>query len=239
MAQRIYQVVKSRGGYINANVAWGAALTPVTAYADSYWDGEAWDLIWGANRPAEDKVSDILPCDAFCAEFAGKNWGVPAEMLLYKKPPGWVFDTVLPLTLLHDTLIRPEMWWNAYDLGKISQIWSILDKFGVGHSEWFAYWDKNNPVLLSGERASEVKASVYGRSSNYLVVLSNLGSTDKSILLSLKNRHLKCRFIDLTANEESIFGKAEARLTIPGQAVKLIQIETAPFAGKVTERHGK
>jgi hypothetical protein len=50
---------------------------------------------------------------------------------------------------------------------------------------------------------------------------------------------LKCRFIDLTANEESIFGKAEARLTIPGQAVKLIQIETAPFAGKVTERHGK
>jgi hypothetical protein len=241
MAQRIYQVVKSRGGYINANVAWGAALTPVTAYADSYWDGEAWDLIWGANRPKEDNASDILPCDAFCAEFAGRNWGVPAEMLLYKKPPRWMFDTVLPLTLLHDTLIRPEMWWNAYDLGKISRIWSIMDKFGVRHSEWFAYWNKNNPVLLSGERERKVKASIYSRDSSYLVVVSNLGSTDKSVLLSMKNRNLKCRFTDLTDNKEIVSDAAGMMLTIPGQAMKLIQIETEIVSseGKVAEGHEK
>src|SRR5271157_2081367 len=55
---------------------------PTLAFATSYWDGEQ---LQGLAR--KHSALEILPLDAFCAEFMGHNWGVPAELLWYGGGP--------------------------------------------------------------------------------------------------------------------------------------------------------
>ena len=88
--------IHPRGGLINPHQS-TCCLMPTLEFADSYWDGEQFE---GGQLTTNDIQQ--LPLAAFRAEFMGRNYGVPAEFLVYERPPQWTFDHALAFTMLHD-----------------------------------------------------------------------------------------------------------------------------------------
>ena len=102
MMKRIYTIVKHHNPAGQVNVHQSTCMTiPTLAFATSYWDGEQ---LQGLKRKAS--ALEVLPLDAFCAEFMGHNWGVPAELLWYGSGPFRRVEA-MSLGLLHDVPVRP------------------------------------------------------------------------------------------------------------------------------------
>jgi hypothetical protein len=152
MMRRIYTIVKRRNPQGQVNVHQSTCMTiPTLAFATSYWDGEQ---LQGVRRP--DSPLAVLPLDAFCAEFMGHNWGVPAELLWYPNGP---FRRVEAegLGLLHDIPTRPS---SMDDVEVSSRLWRTRDAFGCKEARWIPYWESEK--LLRAAPAG-IKVSLHNR----------------------------------------------------------------------------
>ena len=78
----------------------------------------------------------MLPLDAFCAEFMGHNWGVPAELLWYGSGPFRRVEA-MSLGLLHDVPVRPGC---VADIEVAGRLWKTFDAFGRHEATWLPYW---------------------------------------------------------------------------------------------------
>ena len=161
--RELYEFVESRGGRIDAHQS-GYVCPATLAFAHSYWDGE--QIAVGGNRK---DIRKELNIDAFRAEFMGRNHGVPCEFLAYEKP-GWCYDDALAITLLHDVMVRP---CGFVAVPRLAPLWKALDDFGASEAEWTPYWKK--PVAAS---PASVKASVYSKGRESLIVVSNVSPED-------------------------------------------------------------
>jgi hypothetical protein len=133
MMRRIYTIVKHRNPQGQVNVHQSTCMTiPTLAFATSYWDGEQ---LQGVKR--SDLPLSVLPLDAFCAEFMGHNWGVPAELLWYDGGPFRRVEAV-GLGLLHDIPTRPG---SMADVDVSSRLWRTRDAFGCKDATWIPYWE--------------------------------------------------------------------------------------------------
>lgn len=163
--------IHPRGGFVNAHQS-TCCVTPTLAFADSYWDGEQ----FGQGELSKN-VLQQLPLETFRAEFMGRNFGVPAEFLVYERPPQWTFDTALAFTMLHDVRVRPGS--VGAPLEKMSAIWEVMTRFGVSEADWHPYWE--TPPLASAQ-PEPVKVSLYarpaakGKNRRVLLMVSNLSS---------------------------------------------------------------
>lgn len=166
MMKRIYTIVKTRKPNGLVNVHQSTCMTiPSVGWATSYWDGEQFGSI---PRGPENWPLDILPLDAFRAEFMGHNWGVPAELLCYQRP--YTFAEALAITLPHDVLVRPG------DVELASRIWKAAEAFGRHQAKWLPYWQNTDYVKVNDD---DVKCSIYSRGSKgILFVVSNLGKSE-------------------------------------------------------------
>ena len=140
--RRIHEVVRSRRRKGHVNVHNSTCMTmPTLGWATSYWDGEQFQ---GVGSGVD--VAQLLPLDAFRAEFMGRQWGVPAEFLhagaAYTYEQAWAF------TLLHDVPVRPHNPDDQLDLA--ASIWRVMDTFGRKKAEWLPYWSNGE----CGERLS-------------------------------------------------------------------------------------
>ena len=90
---------------------------------------------------------------------------MPSEPLSYEKP-GWCYDDALAITLLHDVMVRP---CGFVAVPRLAALWKALDDFGAADAEWIPYW--KNPIAVS---PASVKASVYRRGGESLIVASNV-----------------------------------------------------------------
>jgi len=164
-------VIHPRGGLVNAHQS-TCCVTPTLAFADSYWDGEQ----FGGGQLSKDALKS-LPLEAFRAEFMGRNFGVPAEYLVYERPPSWTFDTALALTMLHDVRVRPS--GVGGQLEKMAKIWAVMSRFGVEKAQWHPYWE-TKPLATAQPDAVKVslysRAGVRGKGGRALLVVSNLSA---------------------------------------------------------------
>ncbi|MEI6500395.1 MAG: glycoside hydrolase domain-containing protein, partial [Armatimonadota bacterium] len=158
--QRILTIVRRHNPKGLVNVHQSTCLTiPTLSFADSYWDGEQFS---GATRGPF--ALDVLPLDAFRAEFMGHNWGVPAEFLAQGK--AYTSKEAFAFTLLHDVPVRA-------DLDILSKLWKTFDQFGKREATWLPYWE-NQQYVTTG--SPDVKVSLYNRPGKGVVaIVSNLG----------------------------------------------------------------
>lgn len=163
--KRIYTIVKHHDPKGQVNVHQSSCMTiPTLAFATSYWDGEP--LQAGPRPPSP---LDVLSLDAFRAEFMGRNWGVPAEFLLYK-PVVIHHNEGLSLALLHDVPVRPT---TSGDVEESARLWKMFDQFGRHEAQWLPYWSNAKFVSTTPET---VKVSLYNRPGRGLVaVIVNAG----------------------------------------------------------------
>jgi hypothetical protein len=161
--RRLYMIVKRRkpDGHVNVHQSTCNVMTSL-AYATSYWDGEQ----LGGMPEAEDPL-DVLPLDAFRAEFMGRQWGVPAEFLCYTPRP-YTTTEAHAFTLPHDVLIHPSF---GTQLEEVAQVWRAFEQFGVDEAQWIPYWRDDSPARAA---ARGILVSLYRRDGRALLVVSNL-----------------------------------------------------------------
>ena len=166
-----------------------------------------------------------LPLATFRAEFMGRNYGVPAEFLVYEKPPQWTFDHALAFTMIHDVRIRPCGVNSA--LEKMASIWDVMTKFGVSKAEWHPYWETNPPATVQSDT---VKVSLYLGGSKkagggrVLLIVSNLGMEETTAQVNLDSKQLRLRESGTTA-KDALTGESlkleTGRLTVPLQSMRM------------------
>ncbi len=164
--KRIYAMCTSiPGGQVNAHQS-TCCTTPTLAFTTSYWDGE--QLV---SVPHVDDPSAVLPLDTFRAEFMGRNFGVPCELLNYAPKP-YTLDEALSFSMLHDVRVRPGGVGPA--LEQMSQIWRVMSDFGADGAEFLPYWRNSELVQTS---SPSIYATLYRGDKGLLMVVSNLGLT--------------------------------------------------------------
>ncbi|MEN6643035.1 MAG: glycoside hydrolase domain-containing protein [Armatimonadia bacterium] len=162
--KRIQTIVLRHNPKGLVNVHQSTCMTiPTLSFANSYWDGEQFQ---GTDRGRF--ALDVLPLDAFRAEFMGHNWGVPAEFLCTGK--AYTAKEAFAFTLLHDVPIRG-------DLGTLGKLWKTFDQFGKHEAIWLPYWE-NQRYVTTG--SPDVKVSLYNRPGlGAIAIISNLGRTPR------------------------------------------------------------
>lgn len=212
--------IHRRGGLVNAHQS-TCCVTPTLGFADSYWDGEQ----FMGGELAGDAAMRLLPLAAFRAEFMGRNFGVPAEFLIYEKPPHWTFDHALAFTMLHDVRVRPGNPGTA--LERMAPIWEVMKRFGVSRAGWHPYWEEN--PCVTGQ-TDTVKASWYGRAGRkrgegrVLLVVANLGAEPAAAELRLDGKRMGLRTAGAAA-KDALTGEdvrfKDDRLTIPLPSLRM------------------
>lgn len=155
MMKRIYTLVREHVPDGQVNVHQSTCMTiPTLAFATSYWDGEQ---LQSLKRPEKfEQVMEILPLDAFRAEFMGKNWGVPAELLHYASGP-FKRSEAMAAALLHDVPVRPG---SMQDLEELAKIWKLWEQLGRHEADWIPYWVEDARIKTN---KPEIKVSLYNR----------------------------------------------------------------------------
>jgi hypothetical protein len=172
---------KRPGSLVDVHMS--ANLTiPTLSFVDSYWDGEQFEgYLHGQKDPR-----GLLPLDSFRAEFMGRQWGLRPEFLVYEGRP-FTTDEALSVTLLHNVLVRATGLGDK--LGELSAIWRAQDAFGVEKAEFLPYWSNADRLTATPEG---VYVSAYRRDKlGLLLVVSNLGKTDTTAVVSLRADKLK------------------------------------------------
>ncbi|MBU0607307.1 MAG: hypothetical protein KKI08_05440, partial [Armatimonadetes bacterium] len=143
--RRIYNVVKQRkpDGLVDMHV-YDCMNPAALSYCTSYWNGEQFGRV-------EIKTA-ALPLDRFRTEFMGVNWGVPADLLYYKLGN---YRACTGLALLHDVPVRVQ---SMRDLGLLSSLWTLHDRYPYRQAQWWPYW-KNGAVVQVGPEGCH--ASLY------------------------------------------------------------------------------
>jgi hypothetical protein len=187
--RRIYHAVRSRkpDGYVNVHNSTCMTM-PTLGWATSYWDGEQFQ-----NTGKGVDVAQLLPLDAFRAEFMGHQWGVPAEFLYAGK--AYTFEQSWSFALLHDIPVRPLPHFYAdeedhadEDLALTSAIWNVMDRFGRKKADWMPYWKNEDYVSV---RPAGCHVSLYRHPVNgILAVVSNQSGKSKSVTVQFDYKRL-------------------------------------------------
>lgn len=158
--RRLYEIVTSRGGIVNCHTG-GAYTVPALAFMSSIWDGETFQ------KPLLHREINEIPEDFIRAQFAGRNWGVPIQMLCYSNPPSWTFRQAMANTLLIGILPKPND--VGQPLEEMSRIWKTIDAFPITESVWRPYF--TNETTTTHEK---VKISYYESDRQMLAFVANI-----------------------------------------------------------------
>lgn len=222
MMKRIYTLVRQYVPDGQVNVHQSTCMTiPTLAFATSYWDGEQ---LQSLKRPEKfEQIMEILPLDAFRAEFMGKNWGVPAELLHYASGP-FQRSEAMALALLHDVPVRPS---SMKDLEELSKIWKLWDQLGRHEADWIPYWAEDNRIKTS---RPEIKVSLYNRPGRGLaaVVVNTSGQqVQAEVELNLAGlghpKPLRAR--NVLTDTEVPFADGRFQTTLPSLGFLLFQAQ--------------
>jgi hypothetical protein len=180
MLRRLYTVVKSKkpDGQVNLHNS-GHVPVQTIGWATSTWDGEHLTVI-----PGKQDIDEIIPLDAYRAEFMGRPFGVPAEFLCYDSP--FTFHESFTMTLLHDTLVRAR----GYAMSEQSKIFKAMDAFGKKGSGYHPYWSNSDIASVTGEKAYTSLYINKGKGAMCVVSSFSKKTQDVSVKLNLKKMKL-------------------------------------------------
>ena len=178
--QRLYVLTRQRKPQGQLNIHNSTVMViPTLGFGTSSWGGEQIDAI---KQPV--KTLDAVPMDSFRTEFMGRQWGVPAEFLVYDGQPYYARD-VLAYTLLHGVLIRPG---SPDSMDRTSALWKAHDEFPFSHGTMLGYWCNGDVIKIAGSPSGalvpelgqeNVYASVWTLpGQGALIAVSNLTDAD-------------------------------------------------------------
>ncbi len=189
--KKLYSVIEPLGGIINCHDA--STNFSAMGFSHLMWSGELFQL-----KVMKEGV-ETFPIDFLRAEFTGRNFGVPVEMLVYQNRPIWTFEQASALGMVHGTFPRPND--IGFPLEFMSEIWKITDAFPLDRSIFVPYW-KNQDILANDEN---VKCSYYTykdvlNKNHALLIASNLSAkTLKDVKIQASNS--KITILNGTAKE--------------------------------------
>ncbi len=173
MVRRIYTIVKSHkpDGQVNIHNS-TTMVIPTLGWATSTWDGEQFGSIGrGAN------LDNLFPMDTFRAEFMGRQWGPPAELLCYDTP--YTTHEAFSFSLLHDVLVRGSGHWVDEESG----LWKAMELFGRKQAQFKPYWNNSDLAKVTGSRCY---TSLYVRpGKGVMCVVSNLDKDPRHVKVNL------------------------------------------------------
>ena len=212
--RRIYNAVRERCPDAQINVHNSTCMVmPTLAWATSYWDGEQFQAVRGA-----DTAASLLPLDTFRAEFMGHQWGVPGEFLCYGE--GFSFEQAWSICLLHDIPMRPRD--DGKEVDYTGRIWQAMDAFNRKGAEWLPYW-RNKRFVTSITTGGYV--SLYRHPQNgVLAVVSNLNRKRTRIELKLKLRALGLSEKKVQITDAITGRKAKLDNTLPAFGWRLLRL---------------
>jgi len=153
---------------------------PMLSFTDTILDGEQ----FGPGKLVADYL-DVLPPDAFRAEFLGRNFG-PVEFFLPEfRPPNEQPGTLnlAPYLLLHD--VNPWPIWS--DGATWTKLYEALDAFGITEARFEPYW--RQPAAQS---EPQVLVSAYaGKDGAILAVMNTGDAIDARVSADLKRLGLQ------------------------------------------------
>lgn len=195
--KRLYVLTRRRRPGAQLNIHNSTVMTmPTLGWGTSYWSGEQLDSV---KPPAQ--MLDVLPLDAFRTEFMGRQWGVPAEFLVYENRP-YRSQEVLACTLLHGVLVRPS---GPESLARIAALWKVYDRFPLAQKTMYPYWDAAGPVrcepagVFATAYVEPAAAGKLPSAGELLLLASNLGQQDAQARIHLDLGRLHVDAAQLTA----------------------------------------
>lgn len=161
LLKRLYEAVTERGGIINNHTcaAFNLAAMP---FCHSMWEGEAIQQTLMQGNVKE------LPDGHFRSVFAGRNLGVPVNMLCYANPPIWGFEQGLSMAVPFGIL--PKSNDTGLPLEIISTIWELADRFDFCGAKWLPYYGDNDEAVSDNDN---VKVSCYKNKGKLLLMIAN------------------------------------------------------------------
>jgi hypothetical protein len=186
--KRLFVACRSRKSDAQINVHNSTCMViPTLGWGTSSWDGEQWGTmpIEGNDVERKESVLKALRLDAFRAEFMGRQWGVPSELLCYENQ-NTSTPQLLTISLLHNVLVRPH--GAKRFLALIAAIWRLHDDFGMKEAAWYPYWSNGDIFRTNAE---SVKVSAYRHPRNgLLMLLSNLSAKPSRVQVRFDHRKL-------------------------------------------------
>jgi hypothetical protein len=165
----LQRAVHACGGIVDAHQS-SCCIPPVLGFADSYLDGEHIQPQY--NRD----VGGFLDARAFRSEFAGENWGIPAQFIV-SPAEGRSYEQCCGLPLLHNIDCRP---FGIQNVREAARIWRVLDGFGADEAVFTPYWRKGCPVQTG---SGATLASCWVRGERALALVFNTGLETENIRL--------------------------------------------------------
>ena len=190
--ERLYNVVKPRGGKINVH-CFGFINYTALPYIDQSWLGES--LQFELNKGTTADVN----LDYFRAEYSGRNFGVPTEFIAYENRPLWTFEQALSCSILHGILPRPND--IEYPLDLMSRVWKVFDEFPIEKSDWLPYYKNSVKVSHEKVKISYYKYTTISGDEQILAFAVNISSQDIKEV-SLKFDENVSKSIDAETNED-------------------------------------
>lgn len=171
----LYREIHELGGIIETHQS-SCVIPMITAYCDSYWDGEhivlKTDPVTGKyyslsgkeliERYTSESGSGV---GTMRAEFTGVNFGIPCQFLANAAS----YDESSGLTLLYGVLPKPG--GNAENLKIASRHWDIMDEYGLTRENFLPFWREDCPVRCEDKRIS---ASAWKTEEGIVAVFVNL-----------------------------------------------------------------
>ncbi len=226
--QRLYVLTRQRAPEGQLNIHNSTVMViPTLGWGTSTWGGEQIDAI---QPPVE--TLDILPMDSFRTEFMGRQWGIPAEFLVYEGRPYYARD-VLAYTLLHGVVIRPR---SPESMERVSALWRVHDEFPFSHGEMSGYWMNGDLVQIAGSPSGSLEAgapAVYASvwqlpRQGSLIVVSNLTDRDTDARLTLNLEELGAgtgRVWDALSGETLAVERGRLRLPVESWRYRVLRVQ--------------
>ncbi len=190
MLRRLYEIVEPLGGIINYH-SFGCCNIPAMGFCHLGWNGESIQFKLLKEGAAE------MPLDYFRAEYIGRNFGVPQELIAYENRPIWTFEQAASFAILHGILPRPNDIGGP--LAFISNVWKIFDTYPLDKAEWVPYWE--NTEITTG--ADAIKCSCYRYTdilgkTQYLIIAANTAAEAHQLTLGMA----EARYLFGTSGED-------------------------------------
>ena len=215
--RRLYVLTRNRNPEGQLNIHNSTVMViPTLGWGTSTWSGEQIDAI----KPPV-KTLDILPMDAFRTEFMGRQWGVPAEFLVYDGSPYYAKD-VLAYTLLHGVPIRPG---SPDSIERLSALWKAHDEFPFSHGEMLGYWNNADYIKVDPQG---VYATIWRLpQKGALIVVSNLTDADAQaqVTLNLGKLASGSQLSDALTGEALTHGNGKLTLPVASWRYRVLRVK--------------
>ena len=194
LRKRLYTALHESGKevLIDQHMPYGQTA-PIHAFTTTYLAGEP----LAHSIPPDYR----LPLAWMRQEFAGVQFGAPAEILVYNNN---LIQKYMAAALIHGAYLRvltsDYLYLPGADIvNAMSQVWKLADNFGIEDAKWLPYWKNAGLVRVSPD---VVKVSLYQRpDKGILLFVGNTSSEDSDATIELDARALGLPEIGLKAED--------------------------------------